>query len=64
MTKERLNEHLQKIIQLKIVFKKAQDEWIAYNQLFNSEMQEHLGLTDDKTELHLTEILTAWDKLN
>ena len=64
MHREQLKDHLMKITQCKAELKLAQDNWIARNKIFNEWMQKTLGVEETKSELHLTEILTKWDKIN
>lgn len=62
--KEKLETHLEKLKEIKLRLKLAQDEWLAYNKLFNEWIQNELDVKDQKGELHLSEILALWDKKN
>ena len=65
MTKgEKLKEHYDKIREIKIKVELVQQEWIAYNKLFNEWLQDSLGMKEQKGEVHLTELLTKWDQID
>jgi hypothetical protein len=62
--KEKLKTHLEKLKEIKLRLKLVQDEWVAYNKLFNEWIQEEIDVKEHKGELHLSEILSLWDSKN
>lgn len=58
---EQLKHHTEKLAEIKQRLDKTQDEWLAYNKVFNAWVQAEIGVSEIKGELHLTDILTKWD---
>lgn len=59
--KEDLQQRLEKLDSIRNSLKKANEDWLAYNQEFNSWIQKELGINDIQGEMHLAEILMKWD---
>ncbi len=61
---EELKMHLEKLAEIKAKLKTSQEEWVAYNRVFNTWIQTKLGIADQEGDVHLTEILMKWDETN
>jgi len=64
MHREELKKHLDKLTQCKAELNLARENWVARNKIFNEWMQKVLNVEETKGELHLSEILTKWDKID
>lgn len=60
--KEELKTYIEKYNELKVKFETAQQDFIAFNKMFDAWLQSATRLTDAKGQIHLSEILSAWDK--
>jgi len=54
---EAINEHWEILNKSRVKLELAQQEWVAYNKVFNEWLQQNLDFKDRKGEVHMCEIL-------
>lgn len=62
--KEELSYYLGKQRQLQLDFETARTALLSFNKIFDEWLQDTLSMKDKKGQVHLTEILSAWDSLD